>query len=362
MKLQENTLSELTLIQSGVNTGCYKKGSSVYKLMDACKGCGKPYLANVYAVKKGKGLFCDQKCQCKGKNNPFYGKKHTKNAKKKQGVNKYGNPSTLTYWLNKGLSRSEAKQKLDNHNKSNSNRCIEFWIKKGYTKEQAKEQISNIQSSNGKLVKHNGTIPTQLDYWLSKGYTKEQAEQKLKERQTTFSLDICIKKYGKEKGKKVWKERQEKWQNTFNNKTPEEIERINRSKFRWGKNTGYSKISQELFWTLYNEIKDDFDHIYFAQLGKRKGKDLSGKNNEFFKILSDRNVFFDFFIKDVNKVIEFDGDYWHNETRGNIERDKLRDESILNEGYQILHIRERDWKQNQSKVVKQCLGYIYENS
>jgi predicted CoA-binding protein len=343
MKLQKNTLSELTLIQSGVNAGCYKKGSMVLKLMESCKGCGKPYLANIYALKKGKGLFCDHKCHCKGENNPFYGKKHSKKAKSKQGVREGNNPSTLKYWLNKGLSRSEAKQKLDHHNKSNSNRCIEFWIKKGYTKEQAKKQVSIIQSSNGKLVKQYGTIPTQIDYWLGKGYTKEQAKQKLKERQTTFSLDLCIKKYGDKKGKEIWKERQKKWLDNY-------------------KKLNYSKISQELFWCLYDKIKNDFNNIYFAQLGKRKGKDISGKNHEYFKILSDRNVFFDFFIKDVNKIIEFDGDYWHNEARGNVKRDKLRDEAIKKEGYQILHIKERDWKQDQLQVIEQCLRYIYENN
>ena len=362
MKLLPNTLEDMNLLTKGVNKGCYKKGSMIYKLMESCKGCGKPYLADIYAVKKGKGIFCDQSCQCKGKNNPFYGKKHTQKSKSKQGVNSNGNPSTLKFWLNKGLSRAESKKQLNHHNKCNSNRCIEFWLKKGFTKENAIIEILKVQSENGKKVKHVNSIPTQLGYWLSKGYTKKQSLVLLKERQTTFSLDICIKNYGEVKGRQIWKDRQEKWQKTFNDKTPEEIERINRAKFAWGKNTGYSKISQELFWILYDTIKNDFDKIYFAQLGKRKGKDVSGKNHEFFKILPNRNAFFDFFIKDNNKIIEFDGDYWHSESRGNVERDKQRDKDIIQEGYQILHIRERDWKQSQNRATQQCMEFIYENN
>lgn len=344
MKILLNTLEKLELITKGVNKGCYKKNTAIYKLMDSCKGCGKQYLTNIYALKKGIGLFCNHSCQSKGKNNSFYGKTHTKEAKKKQGVNSYNNPSKIKYWLDKGLTRHEAKKKLELHNKTNSQYCIEYWLNKGFTKEESKKRISEIQRKNGTKSRINGSlIPTQLEYWLSKGYTNKQAKEILSQRQTTFSKEICIKKYGKEKGLKIWKERQSKWLSNF-------------------KRLNYSNISQELFWQIYLIIKNKYKEVYFAQLGNRKGKDISGKNYEYKIDIGDTYCKVDFFIKDINKIIEFDGDYWHGEVRGNIERDKQRDKKLNKRGYKVLHIKERDYNQDKNKEIQRCMEFINEDS
>lgn len=76
----------------------------------------------------------------------------------------------------------------------------------------------------------NRTYNTRLDYWLNKGYSLEESKQRLKERQSTFSLEKCIKKYGEDKGKEVWINRQKRWHNTLKSKPLEEINRINMSK------------------------------------------------------------------------------------------------------------------------------------
>lgn len=68
---------------------------------------------------------------------------------------------------------------------------------------------------------------TSIEYYLNKGLSQEEAEIALSERQSTFSLDKCIQKYGEEEGKRIWKERQDKWQERLNSKTIEELERIN---------------------------------------------------------------------------------------------------------------------------------------
>lgn len=69
-----------------------------------------------------------------------------------------------------------------------------------------------------------------VEYWISKGFTEEEASAKISDVQRTFSLDICIKKHGKEKGYNIWKARQEKWQRTLNSKTKDEIFEINQKK------------------------------------------------------------------------------------------------------------------------------------
>lgn len=79
-------------------------------------------------------------------------------------------------------------------------------------------------------AKNNRSYTTQIEYYIDKGMSLSQAKDALSKRQSTFSLEICIKKYGKEEGTKRWKERQVKWQNTLNSKSQEEIDDINRRK------------------------------------------------------------------------------------------------------------------------------------
>ena len=63
----------------------------------------------------------------------------------------------------------------------------------------------------------DGKRPNQILYWTKQGYSEEEAKKKVSESQTKFSLDICIAKHGKEEGTRIWKERQDKWQNTLKN-------------------------------------------------------------------------------------------------------------------------------------------------
>lgn len=77
-----------------------------------------------------------------------------------------------------------------------------------------------------------------LEFYLSRGLNVEEAKAALHKRQSTFSKEKCIKKYGEVEGVKIWQSRQDKWQNTLNSKPPEEIADINRRKcssfnFRW---------------------------------------------------------------------------------------------------------------------------------
>ncbi|MFW6281856.1 MAG: C2H2-type zinc finger protein [bacterium] len=182
--------------------------------------------------------------------------------------------------------------------------------------------------------------PTKIEYWLAKGYSEEDAKKKLSERQTTFSKDICIEKYGEEEGLKVWQERQNKWLNNF-------------------KKQNFSMISQELFWKLYKKISRKYNKIYFAT--NNNGKNEIDVNRE-FKFKTKRSYRkFDFFVEDINKVIEFDGTYWHGKVgKGNKDRDKLREMEIMetDPSLEILHIKERDYKDDPEKVIKQCLEFL----
>ena len=128
---------------------------------------------------------------------------------------------TISNFLILGLGEKEYDLYVKNKTKVFAKKAKENGIKGSKKaledRKQNPEKYKNIQSN-------------QLGYWLKQGLSEIEAKQKLKERQTTFSLDKCIERYGEEKGLKVFKKRQEKWQNTLKNKPQEEVDEMSRKK------------------------------------------------------------------------------------------------------------------------------------
>jgi very-short-patch-repair endonuclease len=110
-------------------------------------------------------------------------------------------------------------------------------------------------------------------------------------------------------------------------------------------NKSYSSISQKIFWGVYEQLS-------IAQKEKCYFKEL---NNEFFLNTKSGFYFVDF--KCENKIIEFDGVYWH---RNTIEKDTIRNESYEKLGYKVLIINENDLTKNKinNELINKCLEFI----
>jgi hypothetical protein len=116
---------------------------------------------------------------------------------------------------------------------------FKYWEFRGYSKEESVNKVIEIQKLNSfnriQKKKENPDLykdiqDNQIGYWLKLGFNEEESKRLVSERQSTFSLEICIKKYGEAEGTRVFNERQEKWQDTLNNKPQEEIDDMNRRK------------------------------------------------------------------------------------------------------------------------------------
>ena len=203
----------------------------------------------------------------------------------------------------------------------------------------------NVEASKIK-AKENKTKDkdnTQIEYWLKKtNGNLEKAKELLSQRQSTFSLNKCVEKYGKEKGTQIWLNRQEKWHNNY-------------------KKFNFSKISQELFWQIAEKI-DSLDEIYFAELNKNKQKDLSGVNYEFRLRLNDSLILPDFIDNKTKKIIEFDGFYWHkvkNKKYGfNLNPDIKKEKNLTKQGYSVLRIDEKDYINDKNGTLIKCLNFL----
>lgn len=196
-----------------------------------------------------------------------------------------------------------------------------------------------------KKMAENRTPTTVIEYYLNKGMSEDEARSALIERQTTFSKEICIEKYGKEEGTKRWNDRQNKWMNTMANKTPEEWKDIHDRRVANG-----FRVSQ-----MENE---------FVEAIRSRGVDVEDQ----FKI---GLKFYD--IRYGNKIIEFYGDFWHfhpereewnvnpfnNKTRQEKnEEDEAKNKLANDHGYEVKIVWERDYLENKEETIKKCLDYL----
>lgn len=131
------------------------------------------------------------------------------------------------------------------------------------------EDIEKIKAAAVQTKIDNNTNPLTLIYYTSKGYSESEAQELLIYRQSTFSLEKCISKYGAEVGLKRWSDRQEKWLNTLNTKTPEEIAGINRKKS--------TKINYKTLWNLSTDSEGWFYIIKISESSYKIG--ITSKQN-----------------------------------------------------------------------------------
>lgn len=207
------------------------------------------------------------------------------------------------------------------------------------SEEEKEKAVSKFASNVRKEIPVENS-PLHIEYYIKQGMSEGEAQKALKQRQCTFSLEKCIEKYGEEEGTKKWKERQKKWMTNF-------------------KKQNYSLISQMLFWEIYEKIKNDYNHIYFATLNANKEKDYSGKNHEYiFETGGTSFIKPDFIVRDIGKIIEFDGDYWHGKGKGNRMREQERDKRITDCGYYVYHVKEFDFKNNPEETIKNCINFL----
>lgn len=245
----------------------------------------------------------------------------------------------------------------------NSRRPIrkEYWIKKGHGDAEATQlaketKISNNKKGSEKSAESNIRRITSkrcIDYFTVRGYSIEEAKKLVSKEQRYFSKEICIEKYGKEKGLKIWQDRQDKWQGTLKSKHPEEIARINRLKLTKG--ISVSAAEKEILAEVRNA---ESTLIVTDQLT------LSDSNK--------KQYIYD--ISANNKIIEYNGDFWHSNPKiysadyvnprtklVASKKWKLDEEKIKfaqDRGYEVLVVWESDFKQNKEEVLKKCIQFL----
>jgi very-short-patch-repair endonuclease len=120
-------------------------------------------------------------------------------------------------------------------------------------------------------------------------------------------------------------------------------------------NKPYSKISQELFWKIYETLTD------FEKVVELRFKELNDEKKIYLNLEERNNLQKIYFCVDFlydNKIIEFLGDYWH---KDDISLD-FRKEILNKKGFDVLYIKESEYKRNKEHVISKCIEFIRSDS
>lgn len=290
---------------------------------------------------------------------------------------KIKNKQNLEYWINKypqkdleeikkmhqeyyqsWLSHQKGwgKGEKNNNHKTNSTqqernsrspRNIEFYKKK--YPELSLEEQENLREQyiqkNNQAIK-NAIKLTNIEYYLNQGMSEEEAKQALHNRQATFTYKKCIKKYGEIEGNKIFSQRQQKWlQSLYNN----------------FQNNGDGRSKQSQF------AKD-----IIKQCCKQLNIHVPKKEKYIYWKPTHQAFAYDFIYK--NKIIEFQGDYWHcnpnlynkdfynkvkQKTAQEIwDYDNIKMECAQYYKYKLLYIWEYDYNNNKEETLKKCIDFL----
>ena len=121
--------------------GNLKKGNTIYVYRESCKVCKEPFLVSKYRDSN----FCGHICSGVGENNPFFGKTHTKETKKKISNSRKGK----CCGDESPTKRKEVREKIS-HSKQGENHP--YYGKRGK------------QTANWKGGYHTNNIPTYDTY------------------------------------------------------------------------------------------------------------------------------------------------------------------------------------------------------
>lgn len=247
-------------------------------------------------------------------------------------IEKYGEEEGKILW-----------EKYKDSLKFTKNKCIEK-----YGKEKGEEKWNEYINKMSESCKKSTTSESMKyinskEYYVDK-YGEEEGEKRYylwKKSQDHSSKEFMIKKYGIKEGLKRYKKVGLKRAIHFD--------------------SYHSKISQILFEDIKKIIKDD-SNIKFSNNGGELRLYNKGENKPYY---------YDFSYK--NKIIEYNGDYWHANPKiyeskyvfkdgiyaSDIwERDKKKIDFAKSLGYDVFIVWDNDYKKDKIGVLEKCLEFL----
>lgn len=240
----------------------------------------------------------------------------------------------------------------------------------GFIERFGEEEGAKAYSERSERYSYSHSIEAYVDRYGDKA----EEIMKIHNESKSLSLDKFISRYGEEDGKRRYEDyrakssRSRSLEGYIEKYGPEEGPKMYELHARSRMSSGrVSKLSVDLFDKVTSELYGlvNLSNVHygmdehFKATGKRNG-DINGGR------------YLDFTISSYKIDIEFDGDYWHPTITAEdiieFSTGVVRDWDVLNElsreyaltklGWKILHIKERDYRQNPEREVKKCVDFI----
>jgi hypothetical protein len=327
-----------------------------------------PYTYEYYERIYGKDLAIEKFNESVNNNSDIFweSRGHDKEQIKDLKINK----SHKQYWLNRGYSEKDASFEV----RKNNVWCEEYWTERGFDKSTAMQlkkksnilceeywiNLGHTQEEAQDLV--HLSSPFSIKFWEAKGFTKKESENILKRQCPTYE------EYweGKPKDKRditMFYLKPEYW--IAKGFTKNEAVQIAANKNPYS-NRSWSKISQELFWEITNELfKEDLTFVFASNDGtnqKPKEYNLQQNYEEVIDTIDKKYphsfLRIDFFIPELKLAIEFDGSYWHNRDDEQNKKDEMRNQIYQNLDIKYLNVCEIEFNKNRNVVINNCIEFI----
>ena len=227
----------------------------------------------------------------------------------------------------------------------------------GMTNEEKEQQIREYRQTD-----RDDRNTNQIKYWVNKGYSEDEAKQKVSERQRTFTLEKCIEKYGEEEGTRRYIDRQKNW----SAKVELQYQKGLFSKIPHSQNSSiYSKFEKDIVDSIIELLDINIDDIYCYKTSQFR---LENTNE------SCKNKIFSYDLKIGNKIIEFNGDFWHMNpdvydsdyvhpysnlsAEEKWEFDEIKLNCAFQNGYDVLTIWEQEYNENKEATIQKCVEFL----
>jgi len=308
------------------------------------------------------------------------------------------------------LTKEEAEEKIKNiknKNKETLSKMNDFefnsmipskkehWIKKGYSEEEAEEKVRiNVDRAKlncNRFIEHKklnpekyiGLYNTSLEYYIKRGYSEEESKKLLSERQSTFSLEKCIIKYGLEDGLKRWEDRQDKWIKSLGDKITNEMRDSTSFNHFLKKNNGDEELATKEYELIFKK------RYLSSKLGKASKESMRlfkniikwcvdnnlkyycgfEKSREFYLIDDNKKIYaYDFTIPKIKIIFEFHGKFWHIKEPTDIinelgvslldsfNKDQVKKNLAIKNGFKLIELFEEDGISFNIKKINECLS------
>lgn len=254
----------------------------------------------------------------------------------------------------KGLSNGNSKLNTTTlERKSRSPYCIEFYIKK--YPDLSLEECQKLKDEFHQKLKNTRkreNNKTCIEYWIKNNPDKSEEEIKKLyseyQKSNAVTLERYVQKYGEALGKKKYDERQISW-----------FQKLTYSFELYGD----ERSKQSKFAVDCIKHVCDFFKIPYPEREK-------------YISTSEKCYAYDFCIN--NKIIEFNGDYWHcnpnlyepnfyNKSKKMTAQeiwdyDANKKKIAESFGYGVLHIWESEYNDSPAETIKKCINFINESS